>query len=441
MKNSFEDYYLRQVGRGLPVLTGYHHQKGHGLGGILWRLARSALQASEEVSGYFRRGSTEDYLDLSQTILHVRTKLSQSNGDDLPPDANVGPVNLLLQSLFSEVDVTLNDRLVTPSTNTYAYRAMMETLLSYGPEAKESQLTGSLFYKDTAGKMDSCNPNGDQQVVNEGLKARYEFVKNSKVVDLVGPLHCDMFVQQKMLLGGVEMKMKLHRNKDAFCLLSSEANASFKVCIVDASLYVRHVKVHPEVALAHAKALEQGTAKYPINRVEVTSLSIPRGNLIFKRESLFLGNLPKRVVLGIVDTEAFNGAYNRNPFNFYHHHLNFLALYVDGEQLPWKPLRPSFTDDRYIMAYQTLYSGLNSMFSDKGNQISRSDYAKGYTLYAFDMTPDLASGGHFNLRKNGNVRLEMQFEHALTRSVNVVVYAEYDAVVEVDKTRNVLIDF
>ncbi|PIK45254.1 hypothetical protein BSL78_17875 [Apostichopus japonicus] len=208
-----------------------------------------------------------------------------------------------------------------------------------------------------------------------------------------------------MLLGGVEMKMKLHRNKDAFCLLSSEANASFKVRIVDASLYVRHVKVHPEVALAHAKALEQGTAKYPINRVEVTSLSIPRGNLIFKRESLFL------------------------------------ALYVDGEQLPWKPLRPSFTDDRYIMAYQTLYSGLNSMFSDKGNQISRSDYAKGYTLYAFDMTPDLASGGHFNLRKNGNVRLEMQFEHALTRSVNVVVYAEYDAVVEVDKTRNVFIDF
>lgn len=43
MKNSFEDYYLRQVGRGLPVFTGYHHQRGHGLGGILGRLARSAL--------------------------------------------------------------------------------------------------------------------------------------------------------------------------------------------------------------------------------------------------------------------------------------------------------------------------------------------------------------------------------------------------------------
>lgn len=383
------------------------------------------------------QGSTGDYLDLSQFIFHVRVKLIQDNGDDLLPDANVGPVNLLLQSLFSDVDVTMNDRLVTPSTNTYPYRAILETLLSYGPEAKESQLTGSLFYKDTAGKMDSCKPNGNQDVINEGLKARYEYVKNSKIVDLVGPLHCDMFIQQKMLLGGVELKLKLHRSKNEFCLLSSEANAAFKVRIIDASLCVRHVKVHPGVALAHAKALEQGTAKYPINRVEVTTLSVPRGNIIFKRENLFLWNLPKRLVLGCGDTEAFNGTYNKNPFNFHHHHLNFLALYVDGEQLPWKPLRPSFTDDRYIMSYQTLYSGLNSMFTDKSNQINRSDYGKGYTLYAFDLTPDLANGGHTNLRKNGNVRLEMQFENALTRSVSVIVYAEYDAVVEVDKSRNI----
>ena len=387
------------------------------------------------------QGSTGDYLDLSQTIFHVRAKLVQDNGEDLLQDANVGPANLMLQSLFSEVDVTLNDRLVTPSTNTYPYRATLETLLSYGAEAKESQLTGSLFYKDTAGKMDSCNPHADQQVVNEGLKARHEFVRNSQIVDLVGPLHCDMFVQQKMLLGGVELKLKLHRSKNEFCLLSSDAGAAFKVRIVDASLYIRHVKVHPEVALAHAKALERSTAKNPINRVEVTTLSIPRGNLIFERESLFLGNLPKRIVVGCIDTEALNGAYNKNPFNFHHHYLNFLALYVDGEQLPWKPLRPYFLDNRYIMSYQSLYSGLNSMFSDKGNQISRSDYAKGYTLYAFDMTPDLAIGGHFNLRRNGNVRLEMQFEHALPRSVSVIVYAEYDAIVEVDKTRNLFIDF
>ena len=36
-------------------------------------------------------------------------------------DAEVGPVNLWLHFLFSQVNVSLNERLVTPSLNTYLY--------------------------------------------------------------------------------------------------------------------------------------------------------------------------------------------------------------------------------------------------------------------------------------------------------------------------------
>jgi hypothetical protein len=63
-----------------------------------------------------------------------------------------------LHSLFSQVDVLLNGTLITSSINTYAYRAYIETLLSYGTDAKSSQLTSALFYKDEAGKMDKPNP-------------------------------------------------------------------------------------------------------------------------------------------------------------------------------------------------------------------------------------------------------------------------------------------
>ena len=56
--------------------------------------------------------------------------------------------------LFSQVDVSLNGTLITASTNTYPYRAMIETLLSYGEDAKRTQLTSALFYKDRAGRMD-----------------------------------------------------------------------------------------------------------------------------------------------------------------------------------------------------------------------------------------------------------------------------------------------
>jgi len=44
---------------------------------------------------------------------------------------------------------------VTASTNTYPYRAILETLLSYGDDAKKSQLTTALYYEDKASSMDA----------------------------------------------------------------------------------------------------------------------------------------------------------------------------------------------------------------------------------------------------------------------------------------------
>jgi len=101
--------------------------------------------------------SGEDYIDFANTLLYVKTKITAANGTDLADDAAVGPVNLFLHSLFSQVDISLNGTLITASTITCPYRAMMETLLSYGEDAKRSQLTSSLIYKDQAGRMDSVD--------------------------------------------------------------------------------------------------------------------------------------------------------------------------------------------------------------------------------------------------------------------------------------------
>ena len=66
---------------------------------------------------------------------------------------------------------------------------------------------------------------------------------------------------------------------------------------------------------------------------------------------------------------------------------------------------------------------------------------KGYTLFAFDLTPDLSDGGHFNVIKQGNLRLELHFQAQLEESVNAIVYAEFDNVIEIDKARNVVFDY
>ena len=76
-------------------------------------------------------GSGEDYTDLANTYLHVICKVLHSDDTNLKEGENIAPINNLLHSMWSQVDLYLNDMLITPSTNTYPHRAYLETLLSF----------------------------------------------------------------------------------------------------------------------------------------------------------------------------------------------------------------------------------------------------------------------------------------------------------------------
>ena len=74
-------------------------------------------------------------------------------------------------------------------------------------------------------------------------------------------------------------------------------------------------------------------------------------------EKLFSGQLPSRPVIGLVANAAFNGANNRNPFNFAHYNLMEISVYTDRQQqYGMKPLSTDFTNSLYIRAYNTPFS-------------------------------------------------------------------------------------
>lgn len=385
-------------------------------------------------------GTGEEYIDFGNSLLYVKAKIIRANGNALPADANTGPVNLFLHSLFSQVDIQLNGTLITSSTNTYPYRAILETLLSYGEDAKKTQLTSALYYKDDAGHMDTINQAVDAQGGrNEGLVKRTQHIGESRVVDMMGRLHADIFFQDRYMLNEVNVKIKLARSKDAFCVMS---DADCRVKIMNAIMLVRKVKLSPSVFLAHAKAVENGTAKYPIRRVVCKTFTVPNGFLDVSHEKLFSGQLPTRMVIGLVRNDAFNGNRERNPFNFRHFDVTEISLYLDGQhQSGIKPMELNYGDRQYIRAYNTLFSGTGKISKDEGNAIDRDDFANGYALYAFDLSADLGDEDSFNLMRQGSVRLVLKFATALTQTISVVAYAEFENVIEIDRNRNVIFDF
>ena len=89
----------------------------------------------------------------------------------------------------------------------------------------------------------------------------------------------------------------------------------------------------------------------------------------------------------------------------------------------------------------SLFSGTGKLQKDEGNLISREDYSGGYALYAFDLTPDLSEDDHFNLNRDGSLRVDMKFANPLIATINVIVYAEFENVIEIDRNRNVLFHY
>ena len=113
---------------------------------------------------------------------------------------------------------------------------------------------------------------------------------------------------------------------------------------------------------------------------------------------------------------------------------------MNGEDAPQKPLKLDFDSKQFISAYNTLFAGTGKLHADRGVSISRDEYPEGYSIFVFDLTP-FENGEHFDLKSEGSLNIDLIFKQALARTVNVIVYAEYDAVIEIDSNRNVIKDF
>ncbi|XP_038271561.1 uncharacterized protein F54H12.2-like [Dermochelys coriacea] len=390
----------------------------------------SAVMESAPID-FFIAGNGVDCMDLNNTLLDLCCKIIKGDGTELTVDAKVGLVNYPVASIFSQLDVTLGE-----SDNCYPYRAFIESVLNYSDDTLSTQFSAGLFYKDTAGQQEETGLDGE----NLGFVRRAKLTAQSRIVELLDHLHSNLFFQEKLLLNGVDVKIKLTCSKDAFCLMGS-GTESFKLRILSASLFVKKVRVTPSVRLGHAEALLTANAKYPEDHVGMKVFSIPAGSKVSNQENLFLGQLPKMLVLGFVDNDAFSESYTKNPFHFKHYDINFVALYVDGEQIPTKPLQPDLEAGRCVREYMNLVQTAGKHMKDRSLLMDREEFVQGYTLFAFDQSPDQECADHYSLIKTGNLRAEIHFGKALTITINMIVYGVFDNVIEINQRRNVLFDY
>lgn len=430
-------------------------------------LPTSALRDGGVVEFYVP-ASNEEYIDVKNSKLYIRARIIKADNTECTNEVAT-PVNNFLQSMWSNVELMINNRLVTHSNNVHGYVSMLSHLIHDSDESLQSERQMQLNFKDTPGQMDvqdARHPNdagwipgyswrhvqapdegepsyvaiaNDDPVGNNGLHQRWKLTRSSQIFEMLGSIRLDLFEQLRCLPSGVSLKLRLHPQKNIFCMMAMEPANQYKIDILAASFIVRKIKPSPGVLVGHEDALELKPAQYPMIRKECKSFAIPQGIAQFKQDNIFLGQLPTRVVVAMVDGDAFAGRYTKNPFNFKHYNANLVQLYADGKPVRSRPFQPDMNNRCYLESYNSLFK--DKLDGDKGCIIKHEDWPRGYSLFCFTLSPDVDCDDHNSLIKHGNLRLEIQFDTALAEAIQLLVYAEFDNILKIDSDRQVLIDY
>lgn len=387
----------------------------------------STLSVNQPIE-FIVNSSLDEYINFSETYIYVKCRVKLTRNDNKPADADdwnsVAPVQYFLHSLFSQVDVLVANNEITIAPQTYQYRALIEAMLGFTESAKKTHLRASMYASKSERQAAIKPANG---LGNDG-----------QWFEMMGRLHLDLTFQQKLMIGGCDIKLKLLPSDPKFYFNISKSSVKAELEFGEVTLHVHKSRVFPSIVAAHNNALKHAPATYPITRSEVKRIGIPKGQIDYIQD-VIRGPIPRRMFVMLVDTAAYNGHPEKDPFEFKHYNMNFCAVYVNSTQYPTKAYTPDFDKGLYTREYIKLMQALDQNGTDVYTDLTMEKFAHNNTLIAFDFAPDLSNGpgssGHANILMDGVLRLAIRFAKQTPETINVLMYCEYDECFGIDSNR------
>ncbi|TNC95736.1 MAG: hypothetical protein FD118_4182 [Rhodocyclaceae bacterium] len=112
--------------------------------------------------------------------------------------------------------------------------------------------------------------------------------------------------------------------------------------------------------------------------------------------------------------------------------MNSLQVTIGGRQIPSNAYTPNFAaGGDYIREYAALLEELNVDEGDSTIDISKEEFADGYSLFPFRIVPRSRGGEILAAPVVGDLSLELKFAAALTEVVNVLIYYESRGFLEI----------
>ena len=160
----------------------------------------------------------------------------------------------------------------------------------------------------------------EKKAVN-GLLEMKETNTGGKTIQLFGLRHVDLFNTGRMLIMGVDLKMRFTLNDPKFFmngLAAVATNVRLQAGDLKMKFYACMVKVRSDVynKITTARLQRNLDVYYPTIRSEIRTYTLQNNHTNFEATDVFNGRVPEHVVVGLVHQDAFSGSYTYNPFNF-----------------------------------------------------------------------------------------------------------------------------
>jgi hypothetical protein len=342
----------------------------------------------------------------------------------------------MLHSLSSSVSIHLCGRDVTLGESLYPYRAYFETLLTYDQSVLETRGVCEGWNKDQHDVMNNVTLTAQQGQPdpNPGWVARRKIIAQSREFTLIGRPHLDLFHQNLDLPPECPMTIRFTPSASAFAFMGTVAFAAVKVTLMEAKLLVRTKRVCPELILAHKEMLQTTNIRMPHNRVTVNKYAIGVGIQSNSIPLNFPAKLPKRIFIAFVLNTASTGTITENPFRFQNFGLVDLRVALSGEHIPNGGIITNYTTGDYQRAYINTLAALGLDNENRAIWLKPEEFAEGYNIHGFKLAPGPIDGTIFSASKSvGSLTVIFKFGAPLTAAVDMIVFAETPAILEIDK--------
>lgn len=398
-------------------------------------------QSTSDPISFFIRG-TEYWLDFSQHFIYARGEVEGQTNEkvtDASPeykraaaDDNFKVGQNFWHSLFSSVNVVINDTAVSMESSNYPYIAYIQEKTNFSSDQTKTIGACSLFMS-----------------TDDGAKTGKDYMLSAtNEIAGVFKLKSPIFSRKKNLYSFMNVSITLNRvsNPQFYFKWGANCPDGYKFKIKEIVLYVRKQKVkdsyteYLESILATGKFL-----RYYFKECRIFTKQYSGFGTELIEDDMFHGVQPMFMMFGFVESTAYSGAKDKDPFKFatVGNAIREVCLYVNGLPYPRSALKMDFETKNTFEAYFALMTAFRGTENPDPPMITKEEFDTGKaTLFAFNLAVDQneTSNALSSFNQPASLRLHVKFKQTTVSSTNytMIVLYEMRSVMSFNKSRQVL---